>query len=91
LVGAIYQRRWLYKPGRCHERDAAGARQLGVTIEQRWQADAFEWTGSEWKVTLTKMVESGGNLVVGRAGRCDAGMSSRPPAICAAHGKLLVH
>ena len=42
---------------------AKGARQLGVRIERKWQAASYEWTGSEWKVTLTKMVEKGGNLV----------------------------
>ncbi|PYE85435.1 GcvT family protein [Pseudoroseicyclus aestuarii] len=42
---------------------ARGARQRGVTIERRWQADAYHWTGSAWEVTLTKMVEKGGNLV----------------------------
>ncbi|GHF36500.1 GcvT family protein [Seohaeicola zhoushanensis] len=42
---------------------AKGARQRGVTIERRWQVDGYEWTGSEWRVTVTKMVEQGGNLV----------------------------
>ena len=42
---------------------AKGARQHGVTIKRKWQADSYEWTGSEWRVTLTKMVEKGGNLV----------------------------
>jgi len=42
---------------------AKGARQRGVTIERKWQVDGYEWTGSEWKVTVTKMVEKGGNLV----------------------------
>ena len=42
---------------------ARGARQRGVTIERKWQADGFEWKGDHWDVTLTKMVEKGGNLV----------------------------
>ena len=42
---------------------AKGARQRGVTIERKWQADAYHWTGEAWEVTLTKMVEKGGNLV----------------------------
>ena len=42
---------------------AKGARQRGVTVERRWQADGYEWTGDVWRVTLTKMVEKGGNLV----------------------------
>ncbi|MEL6549465.1 MAG: FAD-dependent oxidoreductase [Pseudomonadota bacterium] len=64
LVGAIYHPTDGYiNPADVTNAMAAGARQLGVKIEQRWQADAFEWTGSEWRVTLTKMVEKGGNLV----------------------------
>ena len=64
LKGAIYHPTDGYiNPADVTNAMAAGARQLGVSIEQRWQADAFEWTGSEWKVTLTKMVEKGGNLV----------------------------
>ncbi|AML50110.1 GcvT family protein [Falsihalocynthiibacter arcticus] len=42
---------------------AKGARQRGVSIERRWQVDGYRWTGSEWIVTCTKMVERGGNLV----------------------------
>ncbi|MDQ2093571.1 GcvT family protein [Rhodalgimonas zhirmunskyi] len=42
---------------------AKGARQRGVMIERKWQADGFEWKGDHWDVTLTKMVEKGGNLV----------------------------
>ncbi|NDV00102.1 GcvT family protein [Pseudoroseicyclus tamaricis] len=43
---------------------AKGARQRGVTIERKWQVDGYRWTGSEWEVTVSKMVEKGGNLVV---------------------------
>ncbi|WP_238371076.1 GcvT family protein [Heliomarina baculiformis] len=42
---------------------AKGARQRGVLIERKWQVDGYEWTGSHWNVTCTKMVEKGGNLV----------------------------
>ncbi len=42
---------------------AKGARQFGAVIERRWQADSYRWTGSEWVVTATRMVEQGGNLV----------------------------
>ncbi len=42
---------------------AKGARQRGVLIERKWQVDGYEWTGADWRVTLTKMVEKGGNLV----------------------------
>jgi dimethylglycine dehydrogenase len=42
---------------------AKGARQRGVIIERKWQVDGYVWTGSEWRVTCTKMVEKGGNLL----------------------------
>ncbi|MGZ9811810.1 GcvT family protein [Pseudoroseicyclus sp. H15] len=42
---------------------AKGARQRGVIIERKWQVDGYRWTGSEWEVTVSKMVEKGGNLV----------------------------
>ena len=42
---------------------AKGARQRGVTIERKWQVDGYHWTGDHWDVTVTKMVEKGGNLV----------------------------
>ncbi|SDW30513.1 GcvT family protein [Roseicitreum antarcticum] len=42
---------------------AKGARQLGCVIERRWQVDGYRWTGAEWIVSVTKMVERGGNLV----------------------------
>ncbi|SMC65840.1 GcvT family protein [Primorskyibacter flagellatus] len=42
---------------------AKGARQRGVTIERKWQVDGYHWTGDHWDVTVTKMVERGGNLV----------------------------
>ncbi|WGH79962.1 GcvT family protein [Jannaschia ovalis] len=42
---------------------AKGARQHGAVIERRWQVDGYEWTGSDWRVSVTKMAEKGGNLV----------------------------
>ena len=42
---------------------AKGARQRGVMIERKWQADALPLDRDHWEVTLTKMVEKGGNLV----------------------------
>jgi dimethylglycine dehydrogenase len=42
---------------------AKGARLNGVTIERKWQVDSYQWTGSEWRVTVTKMADRGGNLV----------------------------
>ncbi|NBO20683.1 MAG: FAD-dependent oxidoreductase, partial [Rhodobacteraceae bacterium] len=44
---------------------AKGARQLGASIERRIQVDGYRWTGSEWIVSCTRMVEVGGNLVAG--------------------------
>lgn len=64
LVGAIYHPTDGYiNPADVTMAMAKGARQRGVMIERKWQADAYEWTGSDWRVTLTKMVEKGGNLV----------------------------
>ena len=64
LVGAIYHPTDGYiNPADVTMAMAKGARQRGVTIERKWQADGFEWTGDHWDVTLTKMVEKGGNLV----------------------------
>ena len=64
LKGAIYHPTDGYiNPADVTMAMAKGARQRGVIIERKWQADAYEWTGSEWRVTFTKMVEKGGNLV----------------------------
>ncbi len=64
LVGAIYHPTDGYiNPADMTMAMAKGARQRGVMIERKWQADGYEWTGSEWKVTLTKMLEQGGNLI----------------------------
>ncbi|HKK84802.1 MAG TPA: FAD-dependent oxidoreductase, partial [Roseovarius sp.] len=64
LVGAIYHPTDGYiNPADLTMALAKGARQRGVTIERKWQADAYHWNGEAWEVTLTKMVEKGGNLV----------------------------
>ncbi|MEM1301049.1 MAG: FAD-dependent oxidoreductase [Pseudomonadota bacterium] len=64
LKGAIYHPTDGYiNPADVTMAMAKGARQHGVTIERKWQVDGYEWTGSEWKVTCTKMAEQGGNLV----------------------------
>ncbi|MGR3436027.1 MAG: GcvT family protein [Shimia sp.] len=64
LVGAILHPTDGYiNPADVTNALAAGARAEGVRIEPRWQADAFDWTGAAWRVTLTHMVERGGNLV----------------------------
>ncbi|SDX13241.1 GcvT family protein [Litoreibacter albidus] len=64
LKGAIYHNTDGYiNPADVTMAMAKGARQHGVTVERKWQVDGYEWTGSEWRVTVTKMVEKGGNLV----------------------------
>ncbi len=64
LKGALYHNTDGYiNPADVTMAMAKGARQRGVAIERRWQADAFHWDGTHWQVTATKMVEKGGNLV----------------------------
>ncbi|MGR3639961.1 GcvT family protein, partial [Alterinioella nitratireducens] len=64
LKGALYHHTDGYiNPADVTQAMAKGARQRGVAIERKWQADAFHWTGEAWEVTCTKMVEKGGNLV----------------------------
>ncbi|MGB0959783.1 MAG: GcvT family protein [Halocynthiibacter sp.] len=64
LKGAIYHNTDGYiNPADVTQAMAKGARQHGAVIERKWQADAFHWNGEAWDVTLTKMVEKGGNLV----------------------------
>jgi dimethylglycine dehydrogenase len=64
LEGAIYHPTDGYiNPADVTMAMAKGARQRGAMIERKWQADGFEWKGDHWDVTLTKMVEKGGNLV----------------------------
>ena len=64
LKGAIYHETDGYiNPADVTQAMAKGARQRGVMIERKWQADAFHWNGTHWEVTATKMVEQGGNLV----------------------------
>ncbi len=64
LKGALYHNTDGYiNPADVTMAMAKGARQRGVMIERKWQADAFHWTGTHWQVTATKMVEKGGNLV----------------------------
>ncbi len=64
LRGAIYHPTDGYiNPADVTMAMAKGARQRGVIIERKWQVDGYEWTGSEWRVTVTKMVEKGGNLI----------------------------
>jgi len=64
LKGALYHHTDGYiNPADVTQAMAKGARQRGVAIERKWQADAFHWNGTHWEVTCSKMVEKGGNLV----------------------------
>ncbi|MCP3971023.1 MAG: FAD-dependent oxidoreductase [Rhodobacteraceae bacterium] len=64
LKGALYHHTDGYiNPADVTQAMAKGARRRGVTIERKWQADAFHWNGTHWEVTATKMIEQGGNLV----------------------------
>ena len=64
LKGALYHTTDGYiNPADVTQAMAKGARQRGVMIERKWQADGFHWTGEAWEVTCTRMVEKGGNLV----------------------------
>ena len=64
LKGAIYHPTDGYiNPADVTMAMAKGARQRGVVIERKWQVDGYHWTGSEWQVSVTKMIEKGGNLV----------------------------
>ncbi|MBI1417756.1 MAG: FAD-dependent oxidoreductase [Limimaricola sp.] len=64
LLGAIFHPTDGYiNPADVTMAMAKGARQRGVMIERKWQADAYVWKGDHWEVTCSKMVEKGGNLV----------------------------
>jgi dimethylglycine dehydrogenase len=64
LKGALFHPQDGYiNPADVTQAMAKGARQRGVDIVRRMQVNAYRWTGSEWVVTLEKMVEKGGNLV----------------------------
>ncbi|TJZ90077.1 FAD-dependent oxidoreductase [Paracoccus gahaiensis] len=42
---------------------AKGARMAGCSIERKIQVNGYRWTGSDWVVTVERMVEKGGNLI----------------------------
>jgi len=66
LKGAIYHPTDGYiNPADVTQAMAKGARQHGATIERKAQVDSYEWTGSEWIVRGTRMIEQGGNLIAG--------------------------
>ncbi len=64
LQGAIYHPTDGYiNPADVTMAMAKGARQRGVLIERKWQVDGYKWAGDHWDVSVTRMVEKGGNLV----------------------------
>ncbi|MBC7478274.1 MAG: FAD-dependent oxidoreductase, partial [Pseudorhodobacter sp.] len=64
LLGALYHPQDGYiNPADVTQAMAKGARQFGCTFERKIQVDGYRWTGSEWIVSCTRMVETGGNLV----------------------------
>ncbi len=64
LVGAIYHPTDGYiNPADVTQAMAKGARQKGVEIYRKAQADSFQWDGSEWIVCGSLMTERGGNLI----------------------------
>jgi len=66
LEGAIFHPTDGYiNPADVTQAMAKGARQRGVEIYRKMQVDSYFWTGSEWIVRGTIMVEKGGNLVPG--------------------------
>ncbi len=66
LKGALFHPQDGYiNPADVTQAMAKGARQHGATIERKVQVDAYRWSGSEWVVSCTRMVERGGNLVPG--------------------------
>lgn len=66
LKGALYHPADGYiNPADVTQAMAKGARQRGVEIYRKMQVDSYHWTGSEWIVRGTIMVEKGGNLVPG--------------------------
>ncbi|WP_050527945.1 GcvT family protein [Pseudorhodobacter aquimaris] len=64
LQGALFHPQDGYiNPADVTQAMAKGARQHGATIERKIQVDGYRWTGSEWIVSCTRMVDKGGNLI----------------------------
>jgi len=64
LKGALFHPQDGYiNPADVTQAMAKGARRLGAAIERRVQVDGYRWTGSDWVVSCTRMVEQGGRLV----------------------------
>ena len=66
LKGAIFHPTDGYiNPADVTQAMAKGARALGVDIYRKCETQNYFWTGSEWTVRGAKMIEEGGNLIVG--------------------------
>ncbi len=66
LKGAIFHPTDGYiNPADVTQAMAKGARNLGVKIYRRYQTNTYRWTGNEWIIEGTKMIENGGNLISG--------------------------
>lgn len=66
LKGALFHPQDGYiNPADVTQAMAKGARQRGATIERKVQVGGYRWTGAEWVVSCTRMVEQGGRLVAG--------------------------
>jgi len=64
LKGALFHPQDGYiNPADVTQAMAKGARQHGAHIERRVQVDGYFWTGDEWIVSCTRMVDKGGMLV----------------------------
>ena len=93
LKGAIYHNTDGYiNPADVTQAMAKGARQRGVMIERKWQADAFHWNGTHWEVTFPRWLKRAATLCPRRAdrhhsrARCNGVRQPR-----AAHGKNAGH
>jgi len=64
LKGALFHPQDGYiNPADVTQAMAKGARARGARIERKVQVDAYRWTGRDWVVSCTRMVERGGRLV----------------------------
>ncbi|MCC0077509.1 MAG: FAD-dependent oxidoreductase [Rhodobacter sp.] len=64
LKGALFHPQDGYiNPADVTQAMAKGARQRGAHIERKVQVDGYFWTGNEWIVSCTRMVDRGGMLV----------------------------
>ena len=67
LKGAIYHPTDGYiNPADLTQAMAKGARNLGVEIHRKCETQRYYWSGSEWTVRGSKMIEKGGNLIAGQ-------------------------